>query len=173
MSFRTRAAAALALSAAFFLIACRPNVSGLPVSVRRPAPDFAAVDINGRKLSLSDYKGEVVLLDFWATWCEPCRTEVPEFARLQRKYGSQGFQVIGVSLDDDPRPVRDFYARRRMNYPVFLGDAKLAESFGGILGLPVAFLIDRDGRIHAKYAGRTDAAVFDRDVRAALERRAE
>jgi len=170
--FRTKAAAALVLAAAFYLVARRASAPGRPASARRPAPDFTAVDLAGRTLALSDYKGKVVLLDFWATWCEPCRTEVPAFVELQKKYGAQGLQVLGISLDEDARPVRGFYARFHMNYPVALGDAKLAESFGGILGLPVAFLIGRDGRIEAKYAGRTGAAVFERDVRALLGRRA-
>lgn len=172
MRFGTKAAAALVLAAAFSIAVRRVNAPAGPFFGRQPAPDFAAVDLDGRKRALSDYKGKVVLLDFWATWCEPCRTEIPEFAELQRKYGAQGLQVLGISLDDDPRPVRGFYARFNMNYPVMLGDAELAESFGGILGLPVAFLIGRDGRIVAKYSGRTDAAVFERDVKAVLGRAA-
>ncbi len=170
MSFRTKAAAALVLVAAFY-IAVRRASAPRPSSSSQPAPDFVAVDLNGRKLALSDYKGKVVLLEFWATWCGPCKEEVPALVALERKYGKRGFQVIGISLDDDARPVRDFYARFNMNYPVILGDAKLAESFGGILGLPVAFLIGRDGRIYAKYVGQTAAAVFERDVRALLGRR--
>ena len=128
------------------------------------APDFTVTDINGRKLSLSDYKGKVVLLDFWATWCTPCRDEIPHFVEMQEKYGPQGFQVIGISMDDDAKPVREFYDKFKINYPVALGNDKLAQSFGGVLGLPVNFLIDRDGRIVAKYLGATDTSVFDKAV---------
>ena len=164
MSFRTKVVAAIIFAAAFYAAVHRAG-SPSPSFSSQLAPDFVAVDLNGRKLALSDYKGKVVLLDFWATWCGPCKEEVPTLVALERKYGKRGFQVIGISLDDNARPVRKFYARFNMNYPVVMGDAKLAESFGGILGLPVAFLIGRDGRIDAKYVGQTSAAVFERDAR--------
>ncbi len=139
MSLRTKAAAALVLAAAFYFAARGAGVPGRPPSSRQTAPEFTAIDLDGRKLALSDYKGKAVLLDFWATWCEPCRTEVPEFAALQKKYGAQGLQVLGISLDDDPALVRGFSARFNMNYPVILGDAKLAESFGGCWGFRPPF----------------------------------
>jgi peroxiredoxin len=128
------------------------------------APDFTVTDIDGQKLSLSAYKGKVVLLDFWATWCTPCRTEIPHFVEMQNKYGAQGFQVVGISMDDDAKPVREFYKEHQMNYPVAVGDDKLAERFGGVMGLPVNFLIDREGRMHSKHLGATDVSVFDEEV---------
>ena len=128
------------------------------------APDFTVKDIDGKKLTLSDYKGKVVLLDFWATWCTPCREEIPRFIEMQEKYGPQGLQVVGISMDDDAKPVREFNQRYKMNYPVAVGDDKLAESFGGVLGLPVNFVIDRDGRIVGKYVGATDTAVIDKAI---------
>jgi cytochrome c biogenesis protein CcmG/thiol:disulfide interchange protein DsbE len=128
------------------------------------APELAVTDIDGQKLTLSDYKGKVVLLDFWATWCTPCRTEIPHFVEMQNKYGPQGFQVIGISMDDDAKPVREFYQQHQLNYPVAVGDDKLADRFGGVMGLPVNFLIDREGRIHSKHLGATDISVFDEEV---------
>src|SRR5271169_1384093 len=111
-----------------------------PAASGNLAPDFTVTDVDGRKLSLSDYKGKVVLLDFWATWCTPCRTEIPHFVEMQNKYGAQGFQVVGISMDDDAKPVREFYKEHQMNYPVAVGDDKLAEQFGGVMGLPINFL---------------------------------
>jgi peroxiredoxin len=128
------------------------------------APDFTVTDLDGRKLNLSDFRGKVVLLDFWATWCTPCRSEIPHFVEMQNKYGPRDFQVIGISMDDDAKPVREFYQQYKLNYPVALGDDKLAERFGGVLGLPVNFIIDREGRVHARHLGATDVSVFDNEV---------
>ncbi len=128
------------------------------------APDFNVTDLDGRKLTLSDYKGKVVLLDFWATWCAPCRAEIPHFVEMQTTYGPQGFQVIGISMDDDAKPVREFYREFKLNYPVAVGDDKLADSYGGVLGLPVNFIIDRDGHIYSKHIGATSASVFNQEV---------
>jgi len=109
-----------------------------------------------------------VLLDFWATWCVPCREETPRLVELQQKYGDQGLQIIGVSMDDSPEPARAFYQQFHMNYPVVMGNAAMGELYGGVLGLPIAFLIGRDGRIYAKHIGATDAAVFEKDIRSLL-----
>lgn len=133
------------------------------------AAEFSLPDLSGRDIKLSDYRGRVVLLDFWATWCEPCRTEIPQFVRMQEKYGPQGFQIIGVSMDDQEKPVREFYRGFKMNYPVVMGNAKLAESFGGIFGLPVALLIGRDGRIYGRHIGETATSLFEKEVTALLE----
>lgn len=128
------------------------------------APDFTVADLSGAPLQLSSHRGKVVLLDFWATWCLPCREEIPHFVALQNKYRDAGLVIIGISVDDVAAPVHEFYRTYKMNYPVAIGDAALAERYGGILGLPVAFLIDRQGRIQKKHEGLTDAAVFERDV---------
>jgi peroxiredoxin len=132
------------------------------------APDFSLTDLSGRKLTLADYRGKVVLLNFWATWCGPCREEVPEFVDLQSKYRDQGLVVIGISMDDDPAPVREFYERYRMNYPVAMGDDALAERFGGIIGLPTSFIIQRDGHIFAKQTGAADVEMFEEAIKELL-----
>ena len=135
-------------------------------------PDFSLTDLSGRNLTLADYRGKVVLLNFWATWCGPCREEIPGFVDLQSKYRDQGLVVIGVSMDDDPAPVREFYERYRMNYAVAMGDDALAERFGGIIGLPTSFIIQRDGHIFAKQTGAADVETFEEAIKELLGRTA-
>jgi thiol-disulfide isomerase/thioredoxin len=138
-------------------------------SAHRPeAPLFSATDINGRKLDLADYRGKVILLDFWATWCGPCRIEIPGFVKLQERYRDQGLVVIGVSVDDSVEPVREFYREFNMNYPVVMGESRITELYGGIVGLPTTFIIGRDGRIYSKHMGATDVSVFEEEVKELL-----
>jgi thiol-disulfide isomerase/thioredoxin len=132
------------------------------------APGFTLTDIFGKKLSLSDYKGKVVMLDFWATWCGPCRIEIPGFVELQDRYRDQGFSIIGISLDDSSEPVMEFYKQFKMNYPVALGDDSLGALYGGIFGMPTTFLIGRDGRIYSKHIGATNVGVFEEEVKALI-----
>ena len=134
------------------------------------APDFSLPQLNGHPLELSDYRGKVVLLDFWATWCDPCRDEIPRFEALQSKHGQEGLQIIGVSMDDTPDPVREFYEQFKMNYPVVLGNAQIGELYGGVLGLPIAFVIARDGHIHSKHVGTTNISVFEREIMTLLRK---
>jgi thiol-disulfide isomerase/thioredoxin len=133
------------------------------------APDFSLTDLNGQTVSLSGYRGKVVLLNFWATWCEPCRSETPRLVALQDKYRGQGFQVIGVSLDDDRKDVPPFYEEFHMNYPVVVGDSHLADRFGGVLGLPVSFFIGCNGRIESRHVGELNVEKVDPEIRKLLE----
>src|SRR5580698_5148091 len=143
---------------------------GPPGMVGSVAPNFSMQDVDGKPLALANYGGKVVLLDFWATWCVPCRSEIPHFVEFQKNYAAQGFQVVGISMDDGPEPVRKFYQQFKMNYPVAMGTTQLAESYGGILGLPVTFLIGRDGKIAAKYVGLTDTATIQQKVESLLKK---
>lgn len=135
----------------------------------RPAPDFALPRIDGGQLQLSSYRGKVVLLDFWATWCVPCREETPHFVEMQERYKDRGLQIIGVSMDDSPDPVRTFYKQFHINYPVVMGTAETGSAYGGVLGLPIAFLIDRNGIIHFKHMRATEAAVFEKEIATLLQ----
>ena len=134
-----------------------------------PAPEFSLPDLSGQSQSLSSYRGKVVMLNFWATWCTPCQKEIPEFVNIQNKYQGQGFQIIGISMDDSVDPVRPFYQRMKINYPVVMGSAKLGEEYGGILGLPVTFLIGKDGRTRVKHIGPVDPPVLEREIQSALQ----
>ncbi len=134
------------------------------------AANFSLTGLDGRQIALADYRGRVVLLNFWATWCQPCRTEIPEFINLQNKYRGQGLQVLGVSMDDDSKPVVKFRDEFHVNYPIVMGNAAVGEGYGGVLGLPITFLIDRDGRIDAKHIGAVDISKLKPEIQGLLSR---
>ena len=134
-----------------------------------PAPDFSLTDLDEKTVRLADYRGQVVLLNFWATWCGPCEEEIPEFVRMQDKYRNLGFQVIGISMDDSSKPVRNFYERFRLNYTVVMGDATVAQLYGGVYGLPVTFVIGRGGNIAAKFKGAADLSVLQSKIEGELK----
>jgi peroxiredoxin len=157
---------AITIAAAIYFYARHsPSRSGLASGTQHTlAPDFSLPNLSGGQLDLSTYRGKVVLLDFWATWCVPCMEEIPHFVDLQNQYRDQGLQIIGISMDDGPEPVHDFYSRFKMNYPVVMGNAKIGELYGGVLGLPIAFVIGRDGRIYAKHVGATSMSVLEKEI---------
>ena len=122
----------------------------------RPAPlDYTLADMNGDELDLASLKGKVILLNFWATWCGPCKIEIPAFIELQDGYGDQGFQVLGLSVDDTPEQMRPFAEDLGVNYPflVGLGEDDFQEAYGPIWGLPVSFWIDREGTLCKTHMG--------------------
>jgi cytochrome c biogenesis protein CcmG, thiol:disulfide interchange protein DsbE len=133
-------------------------------AIGHAAPNFSRMDLNHRKIELAAYRGKVVLLNFWATWCGPCLTEMPRFVEWQKQYGSQRFQVVGISMDDKSPPVRTAYSRLQLNYPVVMGDERLGAAYGGILGLPVTYLIDGGGRIRARYQGDADLKSIESEI---------
>jgi cytochrome c biogenesis protein CcmG, thiol:disulfide interchange protein DsbE len=137
-------------------------------SAERIAPDFSLTGLDNRPIRLADYRGKAVLLNFWATWCAPCLAEMPHFAEWQQKYGPRGLQILGVSMDDADAPVRAAYRKLKLNYPVVMGDEKLGGAYGGILGLPVTFLIDGEGKIRFQDDGETDLEVIEREIQGLL-----
>jgi peroxiredoxin len=131
------------------------------------APGFTLPDLGGKSVSLSSFKGKVVILDFWATWCPPCRREIPDFISLQKQYGSRGLQVVGVALDELDK-VKGFVAANGMNYPVLLGNDRVVESYGGISGIPTTYILDRKGRIIQRFEGFRSKETFESEVKKLL-----
>jgi cytochrome c biogenesis protein CcmG/thiol:disulfide interchange protein DsbE len=132
---------------------------------RRAAPDFSLRDATGRTVSLSDYRGRVVLLNFWATWCPPCKIEIPWLVEFQNEYQAAGLTVLGVSMDEDGwKAVRPFLAARSVNYPILLGNEEIGRLYGGIDSLPVTLLIGRDGRTEFYHAGLIPRAEYRTEI---------
>jgi peroxiredoxin len=136
--------------------------------INKEAPQFVRTDLENRTLDLNAYRGKVVLLDFWATWCASCQIEMPRFVAWQNQYGSRGFQIIGISMDDDPELARRLYKKMKLNYPVAMGDEKLGQQYGGVLGLPLTFLIDSQGKVRAQFRGETDLKVIEEQFKPLL-----
>ena len=137
---------------------------------RKPAPDFALKDADGKVVHLSDYRGKVVLLDFWATWCGPCKIEIPWFMDMQRQNKDRGFEVVGVAMDDEGwEAVKPFVSKIGVNYRVVIGNDTTAQLYGGVDALPTTFLIDRTGRIAAVHIGLTSKKDFEDGVEQLLQ----
>ena len=147
----------------------RAALTAAPAPALAAAPELTLTDLRGDALHTANYKGKVVLINFWAAWCTPCAEEVPKFIALQKKYQEQGLQVIGFSVEDDSTELRNFYRKYQMNYPVIPSDLKIADAFGGVLGLPTTFVIGRDSKIHGKHNGATDFAALEQEVVALLK----
>ncbi|MGH9432827.1 MAG: redoxin domain-containing protein [Terriglobia bacterium] len=132
------------------------------------APEFSVRTFAGNTFDLASEKGKVVLVDFWATWCKPCREEIPQFMDLQKRYKSQGLRIVGIGVSDKRQNIQDFYDRYDMNYPVGMGNARLKAQFGGIISIPTAFLIGRDGQIYYKVEGSVPEAGIEGRIQALL-----
>jgi peroxiredoxin len=168
---RLSAALATALLVGCFVEGCsKPQLSVSAASVkaekeRRAAPDFALKDAEGKLVHLSDYHGKVVLLDFWATWCGPCKIEIPWFMDFQRQNQEKGLVVLGVSMDDEGwEIVKPYLASMKVNYRVVIGNDHTAQLYGGVDALPTTFLIDRDGKIAAVHVGLVDRKDFENGI---------
>jgi DsbE subfamily thiol:disulfide oxidoreductase len=134
------------------------------------APGWELQDLDGKTIHSSDFKGKVVVLDFWATWCPPCRAEIPGFIELQKKYQAQGLAVVGVSVDQaSSDTVKSFAQKLGVNYPVVLADAKITTAYGGIDGLPTTFIIDGNGRIVKQHLGFTEKSEIESEIKPLLK----
>ncbi|MGH7994493.1 MAG: TlpA family protein disulfide reductase [Limisphaerales bacterium] len=133
------------------------------------APEWSLKDVDGKTVRSTDFKGKVVILDFWATWCGPCRAEIPDFIVLQKQYEKQGLVVVGLSVDEaGAEVVKPFAQKLGMNYPVVLADEKTQEAFGGIEAVPTTFIIDREGRIVKVHMGFADKDEFENEIKPLL-----
>jgi peroxiredoxin len=138
---------------------------------RKAAPEFELKDADGKTVRLSDYKGKVVLLDFWATWCGPCKIEIPWFIEFERQYKDKGFAVIGVSMDEEGwTVVKPFVTELAINYRVLQGNDSTADLYGGVSALPTTFLIDREGRVAWKHEGLAGKDDFEDRIKNIMER---
>ena len=131
--------------------------------------DFTMKDLDGKEVSLTSYKGKVILLNFWATWCGPCKAEIPGFVELQAKYKND-LVVVGYSVDDEAPKARAFATEYKMNYPILLGEGRedVQDAYGPIWGIPASFIISRDGKVCKKHLGIAPKAVFEREIKALL-----
>ena len=132
---------------------------------RKPAPGFSLTDASGAPVSLAEYRGKVVLLNFWATWCGPCQIEIPWFIEFEQKYKDRDFAVLGVSFDDDGwKSVRPYIASHKINYRIMIGTEKMSQLYGGIDSLPTTFILDRQGRIAAQHLGLVDKSDYQNEI---------
>ncbi|MBG99071.1 MAG: alkyl hydroperoxide reductase [Solibacterales bacterium] len=154
-----------------FVSGCEPASNPAPREVtkteqsRQMAPDFTLPDSEERDVTLSKFKGKVVLLNFWATWCGPCKIEMPWFLEFQQKYRDRGFTIIAVSMDEEGWDVvRPFLNELKPNFPVVIGNEKMSSDFGGILALPTTFIIDREGRVASSHQGLVSKSKYEEEI---------
>lgn len=170
--------------AALLQVACGPKTpmdapnrgaafTAQSVKEGEPAPDFELKDADGKSLKLSDYKGKVVLLNFWATWCGPCRIEIPWFIDFERAYRDRGFAVLGVSFDEDGwEAVKPYLAASKINYRIVVGDEKVDKAYGGsegVASLPMSYMIGRDGKIASVHVGLVPKKDYEDDIQKLLQ----
>jgi cytochrome c biogenesis protein CcmG/thiol:disulfide interchange protein DsbE len=180
--YRRQAAETMLASAAHGELVADPN-GGAPQYITplkgKPAPGFVLEDVSGKKVSLASYKGRAVLINFWATWCAPCKIETPWLIELRNQYAGQGFEILGVSTDDidsdnpktlsnEKQEIARFVDRMHMPYPVLLGGDKLDKPYGGLDELPASFFVDRKGTVVAAQVGLTSKDDIEANIRKAL-----
>lgn len=149
------------VSLVFLLSACSQRVSALEIGEN--APDFSLADMNGKTAGLSDFKGKVVILNFFANWCPPCRQEVPDFIQLEKAYGDKGFAMVGIALVS-AREAKNFANEMGINYTVLIDDGKVSELYGPIRSIPTTFVLNKNGKIAKFYIGFRSKEVFEADI---------
>jgi thiol-disulfide isomerase/thioredoxin len=161
-------AAVLAIGAAFFQV--NHLQAQETAAIAQSAPAWKLKDLDGQEVSSEQFKGKVLVVDFWATWCGPCVAEIPGYIELQKKYGPAGLVIVGVSLDrQGPAPVKKFAQAQGMNYTLVMGNDEIVEAFGGFEAIPTTFLINRGGRIVNQKTGAMPAEAYEKLVKQALQ----
>jgi thiol-disulfide isomerase/thioredoxin len=146
-----------------------PAASAPRLTQSSVAPDFSLESLDGKTMHLSDLRGKAVLLNFWATWCGPCKIEMPWFVDFQSEYGSQGLQIVGIAMDDASKEdIAKFAKDMGVNYPILIGKEAVGDEYGGVPALPETFLITRDGRIVDKIVGLRGKAEIEDSIKKAL-----
>ena len=143
----------------------RPEPQAAAKPERKPAPAFSLKDSDGKTVTLADYKGKVVLLNFWATWCGPCKIEIPWFIDFEQRFKDRGFAVVGVAMDEEGwSAVKPYIEKSKVNYRVLLGNEEVGEAFGGVESLPTTFVIDQDGRIASTHVGLISKSDYENEI---------
>src|SRR5277367_5661998 len=172
----------LAAAAAIAFTGCKSGGSqAAALGTEKPlpnAPDVTFKDLQGKDVSIASLKGKVVVVNFWATWCEPCQVEIPWMIGFQKKYADKGFTILGVAMDEEGKSVVEPYVQKTqfdvdghqatMNYPIVLGNDELAEKFGGLIGFPTTIVISRDGKVQKRYIGLADQADLEKEIEGLL-----
>ena len=169
----------LSIAAAGIYYSTRGNVptaslSSTPIATQdgwsgKTAPEFALQSLDNKTVKLSNFRGRVTLVNFWATWCAPCRVEMPALVALRNAYHKRGFEVVGVAMDDNDRAkVEEFVHDMHASYPIVLKDASVGVAYGGVRFLPQSFLLDRDGKVLAHIVGMRDKDAFEAEIRRVL-----
>ena len=177
-AFRILLATALAIGVVWLVSCAKPGETSGSAKLkaertRNEAADFTLEDANGQTMKLSDLRGKVVLLNFWATWCVPCKIEIPWFVEMEREFKDQGFAVVGVSMDEDGwTAVKPFMADMKVNYRMVLGTEEMAQLYGGVQALPTTYMLDRNGKVASVHMGIVSRNVFEEEIRALLEGKA-
>ena len=150
--------------------AAAPPTTACAANAKPANMNFTLKDLENKDVKLASLKGKVVLLDFWATWCGPCKIEIPWFIEFQNKYGKDGFQVVGVSTDDTQAKLKPYVAQMKMNYTVLQGLDRddIQDAYGPLFGIPVTILISRDGKVCAKHVGLSSKDAFEREIKSLL-----
>ncbi|MEA1926952.1 MAG: TlpA disulfide reductase family protein [Candidatus Auribacterota bacterium] len=165
-TFKQLAIIGVILSVILFSSACDQGSAGQTSTAGlKAAPDFNLKKFGGGRAKLSDYRGKIVILDFWSTWCPPCRKEIPDFVKLQKSYGDKKLVILGISLDQNPKhALPPFIRQYNMNYPILLTDGRIDKAYGGVTGIPTTFVINQKGEIYQRYVGFRPKHVFEKDI---------